>query len=167
MVKPVRSWFIKSSLLALILGGCVQQPPDSIGLTVFNDSSTVSEAGGLPMACEGGVKATVSFAGVSMASPLLRPSYAREPEDPSSHVQMSVPATARLGMPLVTEAWCYDEADSEVGYAKVDKPLSNRYIPVVDVLAPLKAEPTFDEASECVAPTEQRGVELCIKSDLY
>ena len=70
-------------------------------------------------------------------------------------------------MPLVTEAWCYDEADDEVGFVKVDKPLRHGYIPTVDVLAPLKAKPTFDEASECVAPTEQRGVELCVKSDLY
>lgn len=166
MVKPA-PWFIKSSLLALVLGGCVQQPPDSISLTVFNDSSTVSEEVGLPMACQGGVKATVSFAGVSMATPPIPPTDARDLDDPPAYTQMSVPATARFGLPLVTEAWCYDEADDEVGYARVDKPLRNRYIPVVDVLAPLKAKPNFDEASACVAPTAQRGVELCIKSDLY
>lgn len=167
MVKLARSSFIKSSLLALTLGGCIQQPPDSIFLDVSNTSTSVSEEIGAPMACEGGVKASLSLAGVTVTTELAYPPPAGEEGIDSPSAQMDVPASVRFGMPLITEAWCYNEANGEVGYAKVDKPLRNRYIPRVIVLAPLKANPTFDEASECVAPTEQRGVELCILSDLY
>lgn len=167
MVKLVRSSFIKSSLLALTLGGCIQQPPGSIFLDVSNTSTSVSEEVGAPMACEGGVKASLSLAGITVTTGLAYPPSEGEEGADSPSAQMDVPASVRFGMPLVTEAWCYDGADGELGYAKVDKPLRNRYIPVVNVLAPLKAKPTFDEASECVAPTEQRGVELCVKSDLY
>lgn len=67
----------------------------------------------------------------------------------------------------MTEAWCYGDAGNEIGYVKVDKPLRNGHIPIVLVIAPLAAEPTFDEAAECVAPTKQRGVELCVHSQLY
>lgn len=164
MAKQVHSSFIKSSLLALLLAGCVQEVPYSITVTVFNEASVVSDEAVAPMACSGGVQASLSLTGASVTTPLALPSSV---ENDSGRENLIVPPSTRFGAPFVTEAWCYDEADNEIGYVEVDRPLRPGNIPTVLILAPLAAEPTFEDADGCIAPTEQRGVELCVKSDLY
>lgn len=164
MVKLARSSFIKSSLLALMLGGCVQQPPYSIGLDVLNTATAVSDEVDAPMACAGGVQASLSLAGASVTTPLAQPLPA---ENNTVLEDFIVPSSARFGMPLVTEARCYDEVGNEIGYVEVDRPMRRGHIPRVSVIAPLAVRPTFDDAYECTAPATQRGVELCVLSQLY
>lgn len=96
MVKRVRSSFIKSSVIALLIGGCTQQPPDLIGLDVFNDASVGSDQVDAPMACTGGVKASLSLAGASVMTPIARPLPA---EDNRVGENLTVPPSARLGTP--------------------------------------------------------------------
>ncbi|WMT56015.1 hypothetical protein [Truepera radiovictrix] len=133
-------------------------------MTVFNNPSVVSGDTPDPMACAGGVQASLSIAGESVKTSRVRPLAVGE-----GTAQLVVPPSKRLqfGMTLVTEAWCYDDAGDEIGHVEVARPLRYGHIPGVLVLSPLAAKPTFGPEAGCVAPTAQRGVALCVLSDLY
>jgi hypothetical protein len=85
----------------------------------------------------------------------------------SASVGFLMPESAPPGSVMTTEAWCYGESGEEVAYARLARPYRRPNIPIVHVTAPNSTHPFEFDASSCLELTEQRGLIICMTSELY
>ena len=155
--KSVSGRFTKLTglLLALsLLVGC-SYTPYRIDFGVINNYPSAQE--GANTYCTDGLEASLSLQDVKVESGLIA-------SGKSGGAMLIVPEGANPGTLLTTEARCYREGE-EVGYAFVEKSYRSPRIPIVDVFPPPAEGPS--EITNCVEPTEARGVPICIKGDPY